>query len=374
MKVLITTGGGGHFAAARAVIEALPKDTSVQVIGRKYTFEGKRTLSFEYQTAKAQGIPFASVMTGKLQRHNVKNTAFSLLKLPIGVAQATKILKAYQPDVVLSFGGYISIPVVLAAHLLKIPIVIHEQVLGAGIANKIASRFAKKICISWPSSASFFSAAKVVLTGNPVKKEIITLLQGQAKKQTDLPTLVVTGGSAGSHAINTILESCLPVLLEKYRVIHQTGDTAEFADFERLQQYKKVLPKKLQVHYILEKFISQGDLAAYFAEARLVISRSGINTVTELLLLQKPCILIPFPYGQTHEQLQNAKLLQKLGLAEIIEQHELTPEMLVETIAKIYLHPEEYTFTGNAQTYLLHTKAAEHIISIVTYVGKQACS
>ncbi|MEK7451076.1 MAG: glycosyltransferase, partial [Patescibacteria group bacterium] len=164
MRVIII---GGHLSPALSIIEKLPKTDKVLFIGRKYVFEGDQALSLEYKTIQSLKIPFVNLITGRLQRKFTKHTIPSLLKLPYGFMRSILALIKFQPDVVLSFGGYLSFPVVLSAFLLRIPIVIHEQTLEAGLANKILSVFAKKICISWETSRKFFPKGKIVLTGNP---------------------------------------------------------------------------------------------------------------------------------------------------------------------------------------------------------------
>ena len=184
MKVLIAVGGGGHFSPALAVIKQMPKDWDVLLVGRKHTFEGDSALSLEYQTAQRLGLQFETITTGRLQRKLTRHTFSSLVKMPVGMAQAKKILAKYKPDVVLSFGGYISVPVVLAAAIQRLPIIIHEQTLQAGLANKIAARFAAKICISWEESAKFFPRSKVILTGNPLREEFLSSVIASAAKQS----------------------------------------------------------------------------------------------------------------------------------------------------------------------------------------------
>src|SRR5882672_580704 len=141
MKLLIVAGGGGHFAAALAVIEQLPKEWDVMVVGRKYAFEADKTVSFEYQTAQKLGIKFAALTTGRLQRRITRHTVQSLARVPVGFFQAMSVLKAYKPDVLLSFGGYVSVPVAFAARTLHMPIIVHEQILTARLANKIVAKF-----------------------------------------------------------------------------------------------------------------------------------------------------------------------------------------------------------------------------------------
>src|SRR6185437_3796515 len=148
------------------------------LVGREYAFEGDSALSLEYQTAKRLGLAFEPLTTGRIQRKFTKHTFGSLAKIPVGLTQAKKIITRFQPDIVLSFGGYVSVPVVLAAAANRVPIVIHEQTLQAGLANKIASRFAAKICISWEESAKYFPKNKIVLTGNPLRKEFLQSTTG----------------------------------------------------------------------------------------------------------------------------------------------------------------------------------------------------
>jgi len=148
MKVILI---GGHLSPALSLLEEL-KNEEVIFFGRKYSFEGDKALSLEYQLVEELNIPFVSITTGRLQRKLTRHTFSSFLKLPIGFFQSINALIKYKPDVVLGFGGYISIPVILASFVLRIPAVIHEQTLEAGFANKILSRFAQKICISWESS------------------------------------------------------------------------------------------------------------------------------------------------------------------------------------------------------------------------------
>ncbi len=207
MKLLIVAGGGGHFAPALAVIEAMPQDWEVMVVGRKYAFEADKTLSFEYQTSQKLGIPFTPITTGRLQRKLSPQSLVSLLKVPTGVVQSIKILQAYKPDVVLSFGGYVSVPVGLAARSLHIPIIVHEQILGAGLANKIVAKFADKVCVSWSQSKRFFPEKKVFLTGNPIRK--VQTSEFPFTIAEKLPVLYITGGSGGAHGINLLIEQCL---------------------------------------------------------------------------------------------------------------------------------------------------------------------
>ncbi|HWY79504.1 MAG TPA: UDP-N-acetylglucosamine--N-acetylmuramyl-(pentapeptide) pyrophosphoryl-undecaprenol N-acetylglucosamine transferase [Candidatus Sulfotelmatobacter sp.] len=370
MKVLIAVGGGGHFSPALAVIEKMPKDWDILLVGRKYAFEGDQTLSFEYRTAHRLGLPFVSLTTGRLQRKFTRYTFASLIKVPVGLTQSMKILRRYQPDIVLSFGGYVSFPVVIAAAILHIPIVIHEQILHAGLANKVAARFATKICISWRESQHYFPKGKTILTGNPLRKEFFSVKNkdnGQETRKYDnnLPLIYITGGSGGAHGINLLIEGCLEKLLENYTVIHQTGDAKEFGDYARLEKLKRHLPAILQKRYILQKFIEPERIMDILNNADLVISRSGINSVTELLYLGKPSLLIPLPYGQHNEQLTNALFVKSFGLAEVIDQRIATSATVLQKITNMISNLDFYASHKQETRALIKIDATEKILEEV---------
>ncbi|HUQ84996.1 MAG TPA: UDP-N-acetylglucosamine--N-acetylmuramyl-(pentapeptide) pyrophosphoryl-undecaprenol N-acetylglucosamine transferase [Candidatus Limnocylindrales bacterium] len=378
MKLIIVAGGGGHFAPALAVIEKLPKDWEVLVVGRKYVFEGDQSFSLEYQTAKKLNIPFQPLTTGRLQRKFTRYTINSLLKIPVGLAQATNILTRFKPDVVLSFGGYVSVPITLSASILRIPIVIHEQTLEAGIANKMVANLAKKICISWEQSGKFFPESKTVITGNPLRKEfeVGDMRTDSYKKngpqdKSYEKTIYITGGSSGSHAINVLIEGCIEKLLEKYNVIHQVGEASEYKDFERLVKLRENMTPELQSGYRLYKFIDPSKVADFLNKADLVISRSGMNTVTELMYFGKPSILIPLPYGQHLEQLKNAEFIKNLGIAEIAEQNSLTPEKLLLLVDKMFDNIDMYIKNAEAGKKLIDINAADKIIEVIKNVRNE---
>lgn len=370
MKVLIVAGGGGHFAPALAVIEALPKDWDFLIVGRKYAFEGDKALSLEYQTSQKLGYKFEPLVTGRLQRKFNFQSLTSLAKVPGGFVQALNILKKYQPDVVLTFGGYVSIPVVLAAKTLGLPIVVHEQILSAGLANKIAAKFAQKICVSWEESKKFFPKEKVVLTGNPVRKFQILNFKFPILN-AGLPVIYITGGSGGAHAINVLVENCLDKLLTKYVVIHQTGDAQEFKDFARLEKKKESLPQDLQSRYLPVKFVASNEVFSILKQASLVVSRSGINTLTELITFGKPCLLIPLPFGQKNEQAENAQFLKELGLAEVANQEDLTSDALCALIDTMFQNLKRYESYSQDAKKLIIPDAAAKVVATLKDVNSQ---
>ena len=330
--------------------------------------EGDKAISLEEKVITEKGIPFYPITTGRLQRRITRHTLFSLLKLPVGVQQALSLLKKTSPDIVLSFGSYVSLPVVFASFLRSIPIVIHEQTLEAGLANRIAARFATKICISWESSRRFFPAEKTVLTGNPIRKFQISnykypMSNGRKK------LIYVTGGSLGSHAINLLIDGCIERLLDEHLIYHQTGDAREFNDFERLENRKKQLSELKQSRYTLTKFVSADDIGVLLKQADLVVGRSGINTVSELLYFEKSAILIPLPFSQRKEQKKNALFLERIGLAKVVEQDGLTSEILYSKIEERLRHKLTPTKEVGVLSNLLQ-KAAENVVKVIGDVAK----
>lgn len=367
---------GGHLAPALSVIEALPK-ASVLFIGRKYGLEGDRALSLEYKTISQLGIPFVALNTGRLQRKLTRYTIPSFFKLPSGIIRSFLTLIKFKPDIVVGFGGYVSVPVVLSAYLLRIPIVIHEQTLEAGFANRLLARFATKICISWKTSRRYFPKEKTVLTGNPIRQFRITASQrGEQNselriKENKLPIIYITGGSSGSHSINVLIEAIIKELLERYVVIHQTGDAQEFADFDRLNKIREDLPARERARYILKKFVDPSEVGDILNKTSLVVSRSGMNIVTELLYFEKPALLIPLPFSQNNEQLKNAQFLENIGLAKVLQQGELDSKKLFQAIDLALHNVNNYKIQDRELKNLPGRNATRNIISVINYVAKE---
>jgi len=364
MRILFTVGGGGHFAPALSVIRQLPKDVEYTIVGRKYTYEGSDTLSLEYVTAQKNNLPFIPITTGRLQRSFSKFTIPSLLKIPVGFWQAKNILQEFRPDVILSFGGYVSVPVVIAASSLRIPIVIHEQTQHAGLANKIASKFAKKICVSWKSSVKYFPKEKTVLTGNPVKPELMDAIIS-SEKETTYEHVFITGGSQGSHKINMLVHDVIAEILPITKVIHQTGDAQQFNDYDKLVAFRETLPTSLQEKYVIEKFVSPEEMIHVVSQASLVVSRAGINTITELLLLKKPALVIPLKDGQTNEQIENARLFTSSGLGAMIDEDTVTPEEFKKQLVQMISERDKYTRKKDVPEFDLHLSATKHILEVL---------
>jgi len=357
MKKIVISGG--HLTPALAVIEELIKRGNWEIfyIGRKYSAEGDKTPSLESMVISSEaknkgfliqekGLWFIPINFGRLQHKFTRYTISAFLRIPFGFLQAFFHLLRIKPNVVLSFGSYVGVPVVLAGWLLGIPIVIHEQTTVVGLGNKINSFFAKKICLSWPETLNQFPKEKTVLTGNPLRPDIFktnakilsTLFRAKRETRASLkfekgkPLILVTGGNQGSHRINIAIEGTLEKLLTKYNLFHQTGHLSALEDFERLEEKRGKLPTKLKDNYHLKKYVTGEEWGTLLSKADLVISRAGINTIAELIALGKPQLLIPIPWLPGDEQTKNAQMVKKIGLGEILPQDDLTPENLYKKV------------------------------------------
>ena len=357
MKVLIT---GGHLSPALSVISELQKGKhKILYVGRKYALEGDRAYSLEYQTIKDLDIPFFTITTGRLQRKFTRYTVFSVFKLPVGLSQSFYILNKFRPDVVLGFGSYVSLPVIIAASVLRIPVVIHEQTFGVGMANKIASTFATKVCISWQTSKRFFPKQKIVLTGNPLRKEIMEVKKDK-KFENNPPLIYITGGSLGSHFINTLVKNSIRELTKNFQVFHQSGGAKKYKDFEELEKLQND-------RYEVKKFLTPKESAVMLKTSDIVVSRAGINTVSEIIFLQKPSVLIPLSVSQNNEQLRNASFVKENHLGEVLEEKNATAQRLVSLIEKVYKNIDSYKLSEN----LLAEDAALKIVEVLKNVNKK---
>ena len=253
----------------------------------------------------------------KFNRHQPILSSLSLIKLPLSFFHACQSLSKIKPRLVVSFGGHTALPVCLAAKLLRLPLIIHEQTFGAGLTSRLTALMADKVAISWPSSRPCFPKNKTILTGNPIRRELLDL----KSDLSHLKSIYITGGHQGSKIINETVAEILPQLLKNFTVYHQFGLAQSEQAFKQQLQFK-------HPRYILQRWFLAPKLAKILSNADLVISRSGVNTITELAYLQLPAVLIPLTTAQKNEQITNAKFLESLGLAIILPQSQLNPANL----------------------------------------------
>jgi len=326
-KLVLT---GGHAATtAVAVVEEIKsqgKDWKLYWIGVKNAIEGKKIVTLESEVLPRLGVKFLPLTTGRLQRRFTVYTIPSYLKIPIGFFQSLYYLVKIKPRAVLSFGGFASFPVVFNAKLLGIPVIVHEQTSAAGRANIASSRFATKIALARGESRKYFKGVDCVITGNPVMKEIKSVKQKNNLKET--PVIYITGGSRGSQSINNAVVVILKKLLTKYKVIHQTGGL----DYLKFSEIKQKLPQALRNNYEVFVRVNPLEISKIYSRASIIVSRAGANTVSEIMFIKRPAILIPLPISYLDEQTENAKIAKKWGIANIIPQDKLTPEKLLSSI------------------------------------------
>ncbi len=338
MKILLT---GGHLGPALSLIEALQKDHWIVFVGRKYPLSQEKELSLEFKEITKRKVKFYHLTAGRFTRVVSVRTFLNLLQFPVGLFQTIKILMTERPDVILSFGGYIGLPVSLIGAFFGIKLYIHEQTVHPGLANRISGFFASKIFLTFDESLRFFQSNKVILTGNPVRKNILKIIKKPFVLNKNQPVVYVTGGSLGSHSINIIVEKNLRELLSKYSVIHQTGNVKEYNDYVRINNLRNSLSPNLRSKYIVRDHFFDNELGYVYSLSDLVVGRSGANTVFELILWKKPSILIPLPWSSNSEQLKHALFMKKFGVAQILEQSE-EPQKLLGLIEDILGNKDKY--------------------------------
>ncbi|MFG2177495.1 glycosyltransferase [Streptomyces abikoensis] len=324
---LIVTGGGtgGHTYPALTAIWALRQRLAAEAWALDVLWIGTAD-GLEARVAPAEGIAFATVATGKIRRSsnplkmmsaaNMKDMA----RVPLGVAQARKLVADFQPDVVLATGGYVAVPAGLAARMCRRPLVLHEQTVRLGLANRKLASSATRIAVSSESTVPLLPEAVrgiAVVTGNPVRSEV---LSGHPDKAVEalglhgfdrrLPTVYVTGGAQGSQQINSLVRDALPWLLERANVIHQCGPD----NVEELRRHAATLPLPLAGRYYLAGFVGP-ELPDVLALADIVVSRSGAGTLAELTALGKPAVFVPLASSAGNEQAHNARHLEDAGAA-----------------------------------------------------------
>lgn len=330
VKILVT---GAHFTPAVAVCEELKKEKGIKIVyvGRNSTMEGQSVQSFESGVFPALTIKFVPLIAGKLQRYISLYSIVSLFKIPVGFIQAFFILLQERPEVILSFGGYVGLPIVVCGWLLSIPIIIHEQGLQMGLANKISAYFADRVAISFKETKTLPDRI-TVLTGNPLRKEIINpgKINGDYSrfflnaKKDQAPVIFITGGIQGSHIINQCVENSLATLVKKFYIIHQTGEST-FGDFARLSKLQNK-------RYLVKNWIGK-EIGNVMKFSDVIVCRAGINTLSEVTFLKKSALVIPIPYQK--EQLKNAKFFEQLGTILLIPQTKLSPKIFSDSLEKI---------------------------------------
>ncbi len=369
-RILVTGGGtSGHVSPALAIIETLRElapNASFLYIGSKK--------GIERQLVEGAGIQFVAISTGKLRRYISPENLIDQFRIPVGLGQSLYQIKRFKPDVVLATGGYVTVPPVVAAGLNKIPILIHEQTVQIGLANRINARFASRIALSWEGAMQSLNprARQIAwVAGNPVRAAIFggsatDALEHFALSHEQLPTIYVTGGSLGARVINRAVEACLPQLLERARVIHQCGEQSaeKESDFDRLTRARLVLPDRLQQRYVLSKFI-RDELRDVLALADLVVGRAGAGTVTEMCAVGKPALYVPLMPTGGDEQTKNATMVVNAGAARILKQADCDGPNLLKAVEELLRDSKDLRQMGEEARKLARPAAARDIARAV---------
>ena len=334
MKSIILTGGGtaGHVTPNLALIPYLKKEGwDIKYIGSKN--------GIERELIEKEGIPYFAISTGKLRRYASMENVKDIFRVVEGIHEAKQLIKKLKPDVVFSKGGFVAVPVVLAAKAYKVPVICHESDITPGLANKIAMPFAKKVCTTFPETVKYIKKDKGINTGTPIRD---MLFSGNKAEGLDIcgftdekAVVMMMGGSLGSVKINNVLRKDLDSLLEKYQIVHICGK----GNFELSLMGKK--------GYTQFEYVSE-ELPHIFAAADIIISRAGSNSISEFLALKKPSLLIPLSAKASRgDQILNAKSFEKQGFSMVLQEEDMNEKSLLDAVNKLYGEREKYIATMN---------------------------
>lgn len=349
MKRIVLTGGGtaGHVTPNMALIPELQK------LGYDVHYVGSYN-GIEKKLIEDMKVPYHGISSGKLRRYfDIKNFSdpFKVVK---GLHEASHILKVLKPDIVFSKGGFVSVPVVLAAKRRHIPCIIHESDMTPGLANKIAIPCATKVCCNFEETMNHVPKEKCVLTGSPIRKELFEGNKVEALEfcnfKEDKPTLLIIGGSLGSAAINKAIRENLDTLLKKFQIIHICGK-------EKLDTSLNNTPGYVQFEYVKK------ELSSLLALSDVIVSRAGANAICELLALRKPNVLIPLSANASRgDQILNAGSFEKSGYSVVIQEENLTNEALLAGIEEAFNNREKYVEAMNKSSL---ANPVENIIRLI---------
>ncbi len=365
MKILFTGGGsGGHFYPIIAVTEAINDLSRDRKLLEPLLYYAAPE-PYDAELLLANNISFVQTSAGKIRNYFSVLNFFDFFKTGWGtLVSALRVFFLY-PDVIFSTGGYASFPTLLAAKLFRIPVVILNCDANPGRVNRWAGKFAVKIAVAFAEGAAGFPKDKIAHTGNPVRKAALVPARDGAheyfKLTKDLPVILVTGGSQGSQALNESLLAALPLLLDKYQIIHQTG-TDNINDV--VGRSKVVMGDNPYLeHYKPIAYLN--DLATRMAagSANLVISRAGAGNIFEIASWGVPSILVPIPEPTSHDQTKNAFAFARAGACIVIEQNNLTPGLLISEVGRILGHEPVKHAMANAARAFARPDAAAAIAS-----------
>lgn len=373
MKILFTGGGtGGHIFPIIAI---------VREIRRIYP---KKDLQFFYIGPRddlavillsQEGIKVKTILAGKMRRYwgiesFFQNFVDIFFKIPIGIFQAFSYIFFLAPDLIFSKGGYGSIPAVISGWILDAPILLHESDISPGLANRILSRFSLKVLVSFPKT-EYFPPKKMILVGNPIRREILKGSKEEARKLFKLtgekPIILIFGGSQGAQRINDLVLQILPEILKKFEILHQCGEK----NFKEVEAEANVtITENFKKYYHLFSFLKEEQLKQAYGACDLIISRAGSGSIFEIAGLGKPSILIPLPEAAQKHQLKNAYAYAQSGASLVIEETNLTPHFFLEKLNYLFSHSEELEKMAKLAKNFSRPESAKTIAEyIIKYLG-----
>ncbi len=359
MKIVFAGGGtGGHvyplFAVAEEIRHLVQEEHLLQP---DLVYIGPT--AFDPAALSQNNIKFYQLNSGKTRRYSTLQNILDLPLTFLAILKALVLMYRIFPDVVFSKGGYASVPVILAAKFFGIPVIIHESDSVPGRANILAAKFAKKIAISYEEAAKYFPKDKVALTGNPIRRELYMALTRGAHEflhlDANIPTILILGGSQGAMKINDVVTDAIETLVKECNVIHQTGD----ANFEEVKHLADMTLKNSEHKERYKPFGHLDILGMRMAAGAsdLIISRAG-STIFEIALWGKPSIIIPIPESISHDQTKNAFAYTRTGAATLLEEANLSKEILINECRRILSNKETHKRMSDAAKAFSRSDAA----------------
>ena len=344
MRAMLAGGGtGGHVIPALAIAQQLQKQFGAEIL-----FIGTAR-GIENRLVPAAGFPLRLVQVGALKNVSLTTRLKTFLDLPRAVWESSRILAEFRPQIVIGVGGYASGPAMMAAILRAIPTLVFEPNFVPGFANRVVARFVSAAAVHFEETGRYFRRCAV--TGVPVREAFFAIAD---KPANPTPMLLVFGGSQGAHAINQVVMQSAAELLKRIpglHIVHQTGER----DYNDAQVAYANLDGAVEAHRFIE------DMPARFAQASLLICRSGASTVAEVTAAGKPAIFVPFPRAADDHQKRNAEALERAGAAVMLEESRLSPESLIETVRSLLGDQKRLDTMSNAARTLSHPNAARDI-------------
>ncbi len=357
MKILLTGAGGGHFTPLIAVAERVRKEVFVQkIVPPELYFMSDRP--YDEKALSQNQITFIQVPAGKLRLYPSLETIPDIFKTIWGCIVALKKMYSLYPDVIFAKGGYASFPALFAARILSIPVIVHESDTVPGRTTLWAGKFASRVALSYPEASHAYRRDVVALTGQPIREALLPP-EGYTRNygNKERPLILILGGSQGSAVINSLIAGLLPDLLNKYDVVHQTGDT-------NADTMKELVKETITTHPFKDHYFAAGyiDTGLFYPKADMVITRAG-SSMFEMALWQLPMLVIPIPETISRDQITNAYAMAGKGTALVLEENNLGKTLVLEEVSRILEDKDTYAKMSQAGLQFENSRTAATVIA-----------